>query len=154
VRDAALASWTQGHDQPPPPIPAAHHQKEWDTPKVHATADLLLNGASDAVSPARPLATATKESGSWLNALPVSSLGLRMDNDTIRVAVGLRLGIPLCCHCGAEVGHLATHGLSCCWSEARHPRHAAINDIIHRSLTSAKIHVVAVSLPPHVYNST
>ena len=61
LRDAALASLTQGHDQPPPPIPAAHCQKEWDTPKVCATADLLLNGASDAVSRARLLATATKE---------------------------------------------------------------------------------------------
>ena len=40
-----------------------------------------------------------------------------MDDDTIRVAVGLRLGIPLChphhCSlCGAEVDNLATHGLS------------------------------------------
>ena len=85
-RDAVLASWSQGHDQPPPPIPAAHCQKEWDTPKVRVTADLLLNGASDAVSRARLLATATKELGAWLNALPVSSLGLRMDNDTIHVA--------------------------------------------------------------------
>jgi len=96
-----------------------------ETIKVRVTTDLLLNGASDAVSHTRLLAIATKESGAWLNALPVSSLGLRMDNDTICVAVGLRLDIPLCkphvcCHCGAEVGHLATHGLSCRWSEGRH----------------------------------
>ena len=40
-----------------------------------------------------------------------------MDDNTIRVAVGLRLGSTLCrphtCqHCGADVNHLATHGLS------------------------------------------
>ena len=34
---------------------------------------------------------------------------------------------------------LATHGLSCRWSEGSRHRHAAINDIVHRSLTSAKI---------------
>ena len=33
----------------------------------------------------------------------------------------------------------ATHDLSCCWSEGRHHRHGAVNDIIHRALSSAKI---------------
>ena len=69
---------------------------------------------------------------------------IRMDDSTIRVAVGLRFGAPLCrphqCHhCGTEVDCLATHGLSCRWSEGRHHRHAAINDIVYRSLTSEKI---------------
>ena len=32
-----------------------------------------------------------------------------------------------------------THGLSCLWSEGRHHRHAAINDILHRALSSAKV---------------
>ena len=69
---------------------------------------------------------------------------LRMDNDTIRVAVGLRLGAPLCrphtCHhCGSDVDSLATHGLSCRQSQGQHFRHAAMNDIVHRSLPTAKI---------------
>ena len=34
----------------------------------------------------------TKESGAWLRALPVTALGLRMDDSTVRVMVGLRLG--------------------------------------------------------------
>ena len=34
---------------------------------------------------------------------------------------------------------MATHGLSCRWSEGRHHRHAAVNVIIHRALSSAKI---------------
>ena len=67
-----------------------------------------------------------------------------MDDETVRVAVGLRLGTPLCqphecSHCGSEVDPLGTHGLSCRWSEGRHPRHAAVNDIIHRTLTAANI---------------
>ena len=36
----------------------------------------------------------TKESGAWLNVLPVSFLGLTMDNNTIQVAVSLRLEVP------------------------------------------------------------
>ena len=90
------------------------------------------------------MAASTKESGTWLNALPISSLGLRMDDNTIRVSVGLRLGTTLCrphacLHCGAEVNHLGTHGLSCVWSEGRHHRHAALNDIVHRAFTAAHI---------------
>ena len=74
-----------------------------------------------------------------------SSLGLRMDDNTIKVAVGLRLGSTLCrphsCqHCRAKVAdHLATHSLSCKKSEGRHYRHAAVNDILYRTLASAHI---------------
>ena len=61
----------------------------------------------------------------------VSSLGLCMDDNVIRVAVGLRLGAPLCephhCqHCGDVVDHTGTHGLRCRYSKGRHPRHATI----------------------------
>ena len=67
-----------------------------------------------------------------------------MDDSTIRVAVGLRLGAHLCrrhtCRqCSAEVDSMAMHGLSCRWSEGHHHRHAAVNDIIHRALSFAKI---------------
>ena len=76
--------------------------------------------------------------------MPISSLGLRMDDNTICIAVGLRLGSTLChphqcSHCGAEVDSSAMHGLSCRWSDGRHPRHAAINYLIHRALTFAKV---------------
>ena len=67
----------------------------------------------------------------WLYALPISRLGLRMDDNTVGIAMGLHLGSTLCrphdCqHCGAEVDHLATHGLSCKNSEGCHYRHGAI----------------------------
>ena len=58
------------------------------------------------------------------------------------MAMGLRLGLTLCqphkCqHCHTLVSHQGLHGLSCRKSQGRHPRHAAINDIIKRALTSA-----------------
>ena len=65
-----------------------------------------------------------------------------MDDEVIRVAVGLRLGLPLCylCgSCGAEVDELGTHGLSCRFSKGRHSRHVAVNDSIKRSLEAVKV---------------
>lgn len=53
-----------------------------------------------------------------------------MDDETTRITVSLRLGIPLCrshecSNCGAFVDDLAAHGLSL--SEGRHPHHASGN---------------------------
>ena len=142
--DEAKDLWSLGHGQSPPEVTSQHQQRAWDIPKMSALAESLLENAPDPRARARLLASATKESGAWLNALPISSLGLRMDNDTIRVAAGLRLGAPLCMphschHCGEEVDCLAMHGLSYRWSEGRHHRHAAVNDIIHRTLAAAKV---------------
>ena len=69
---------------------------------------------------------------------------VRMDDETIRVGVGLRLGTPLCLphkchHLGGEVDCLGTHGLSYRWSEGRFSRHVAINDIIFLALHSTNV---------------
>ncbi len=90
------------------------------------------------------LDSASKESGAWLHALPVTSLGLRLDDDSVRIAVGLRLGDPFCgphsCHhCGADVDAMGRHGFSCRMSEGRHQRHGAVNEIIQGTLTSAHV---------------
>ena len=74
----------------------------------------------------------------------IASVGLRMDDSCLRIAVGLRLGTsPLCphiCHhCGAEVPAHGLHGLSCRSSEGQHMRQSALNDIIHHSLSAAGV---------------
>ena len=102
---------------------------------VEAMVDGLLKNATDERARERLLANTTKESGAWLNAFPIASCALHMDNESVCVAIGLRLDAPLChprtCHhCGTKVDELATHGLSCCWSEGGLPWHAAVNDII------------------------
>ena len=142
--DDASVLWSKDHNRAPPEGVAQHQQKAWDIPITSALAESLLENAPDPRSRARLLASSAWESGAWLNALPISSLGLRMDDDTMRIATGLRLGAPLCrphmCHhCGEEVDSLATHGLSCRWSEGRHHRHAAVNDITHRAVVAAKV---------------
>ena len=142
--ESAKSVWCRGHDQEPPSHPDVKRQKAWDTPRVQSCYASLLDNATDSRSRARLLAAAVAESGAWLHALPVSSIGLRMNDEVVRIAVGLRLGVPLChshqcCLCGQEVDELATHGLSCAKSPGRHSRHAAINSIIKRSLATAQI---------------
>ena len=142
--DEALSNWSKGNSLSPPEGTAQHHQRNWGTPRVSHTADRLLEEAPDDRSSSRFLACSARVSGAWLNSLPISSLGLRMDDDTVRMAVGLRLGAQLCkphtCqHCGAQVDQLATHGLSCRQSEGRHHQHSVINDILHRALIWAHV---------------
>ena len=140
--DEALAAWSQGCQEQPPTDAAAHDQKTWDSLRVSSIADTLFTDSSDPMHRARFLAASCKESGAWLNALPVTSLGLRMDDATMRISMCLHLGLPLCqshtCqHCGAEVPQFAIHGLSCRKSAGHHHRHSAVNDIIHRALVAA-----------------
>ena len=96
---------------------------------------------TDNFNRARLLEASASHNGDWLHALPLSTCGLRLDNDAVRVAVGLRLGISLCeshqCPCGKQVDARGTHGLSYKWGAGRSIRHHQLNDIIYRSLTRA-----------------
>ena len=89
----------------------------------------LLHSTTDPITTAQLHATATKESGAWLNALPVSHLGTKLDNNTLRIAVGVYLGSDLVeehkCVCGSQVSRKGTHGLSCRRSGGRFARHHA-----------------------------
>ena len=70
----------------------------------------------------------------WLMAPPITSFGLRLSDEMIRIAVGFGLGLRTCqphtCSCGKEVNSRGLHGLSCSRSSARQQRHAELNDII------------------------
>ena len=102
-----------------------------------------MAGAVDDYSRARLLAASATHSGAWLDVPPISAIGLRMNNETIRIAAGLRLGSSLCsphvCSCGAQVDARGTHGLSCLRSAGRHQRHSQVNDIICRALVRAGV---------------
>ena len=112
--EAALELWREGYPHPPPIHPASCAQRKWDAPRIEATFSSLLESENQ-LSQARLLAVSCPESGAWLNALPLSSMGLRMDDVVIRIAVGLRLGLPLChphecSNCGSQIEELGTHG--------------------------------------------
>lgn len=55
----------------------------------------LRNGATG-VELTRLSAASKLESGAWLHALPSSHLGTLLDDDSLRVAAGLRLGCAVC----------------------------------------------------------
>jgi hypothetical protein len=103
----------------------------------------VWNAATTLLDKARILATRAPHSGDWLYALPISSCGLRLDDEAVRVAVGLRLGLPLCaahrCPCGADVDTRGLHGLSCKQSPGRAARHQQLNDMVYRALRRADI---------------
>ena len=62
---------------------------------------------------------------------------------SLRITLALRVGADVCephmCRCDRGMDAKGLHGLSCKFSAGRHPRHAALNDIIKRSLQSAKV---------------
>jgi len=123
-----------------------YSQKSLDNRVTQAVHTHLLENAADGLDKARLLAVSAPHSGDWLNAIPLSSCGLRLDDEAVRVAVGLRLGTSLCephsCFCGASVNVLGTHGLACKRSSGRIGRHNFLNDIIWRAMNRANIPAV------------
>jgi hypothetical protein len=124
---AALSAWTTQASTPTTAAllqPKLSAQRAWDDPCCKVQADKLLDFAADHVNRARILASISPGTGDWLDALPLSCVGLKMDNATVRIAVGLRLGAPIVrphvCVCGTMVTVDGHHGLSCRRGSGRH----------------------------------
>lgn len=136
----AVALWGRRSDGLP--CPENYSQKDWDIPLVSLSRDRLLAEA-DQVTRARLLAAGRKESGAWLNAVPIPSVGTLLDPEVLRIAIALRVGAKVCeqhsCRCGRQMDERGLHGLSCRFSAGRHPRHAAMNDVVKRALLRAGI---------------
>jgi hypothetical protein len=123
-----------------PCLPDSSIQRVWDNKVCEVQADELLVKAVQPIDRARLLASRSPGSGDWLNAMPLSSIGLKMDNASVRIAVGLRLGAPIVhlhkCVCGATVSTDGLHGLSCRHGFGRHARHNQVNEILCRAFNS------------------
>lgn len=136
-----LEDWWRVTGVGPPEDTKQHHQNTWDNAAATVVANQLLDTCSSDVDRARLRAAAQPHSGAWLNAFPVSSIGMLLDRDTLRTAVALRVGADVCaphhCRCGALMNARGLHALSCQLSAGRLPRHAALNDVIKRALLSA-----------------
>ena len=78
-------------------------------------ADSLLARAPIPTERARLLASRAERSGDLLQAIPLPAIGLKLDNASVRTAVGLRLGAPLVhphiCVSGAQVDANGLHDL-------------------------------------------
>ena len=94
---------------------------------IKAGKDILWMNADDSYTRARLLATSASHSRDWLLVISISSCGLRLDNEAIRIAVGLRLGSrigePHDCVCGELVAARGSHSLSCKHGSGRLARH-------------------------------
>jgi len=107
--DSYLSSWSSSAGPPPDPLPGK--QSFWTVlcskPTVHSLRILLWNRhrRRDSVSLA-------PHGGDWLLALLIANCGLRLDDEAVRVAVGMRLGLSLCvphsCPCGEQQSLHAT----------------------------------------------
>ena len=79
------------------------------------------------------LASLAPHTGDWLFALPFTSCGLRLDDEAVRVAVGLRLCLNLCvphqCRCGSAVDARGLHSFVCKRAPGKTSRHHALNDL-------------------------
>ena len=147
IQTQALVEWKKlvGQSVEPPTGLLASKQRAWDTLVIKGSFSALLQQqVANPRDQTRLQACRQKESGAWLTAPPISSLGLRMCNATICVATGLRLGARICAphdctHCGGRVDENGLHGLSCRRSVGRLPRHSQRNTIIKQSLASANI---------------
>lgn len=122
VSDAIFAWSRHKPDIQPPSGDCMSIQKAWDQPRVEDKSKRLLESARNCANRARLLAASCSESGAWFNALPLSSIGLRLDDDSLRTAVDLRLGTPLCSphkcrNCNQKVDSTGRHGLSCKYSK-------------------------------------
>ena len=65
----------------------------------HSETTQELSAESSLTSPSQSasfMAASSPHSGDWLFALPITSCGLRLDDEAVRIAVASRLGMPLC----------------------------------------------------------
>jgi len=140
--DSTKEKWQAIAECPFPAAAALGSQKAWDSPLFSKKfQEILSETASDPQNTARLRAVSCKESGAWLRALPSASIGNLLDDNSVRIAVALRLGAPVLsphqCRCLAAVDSRGYHSLSCKFSAGRLPRHAGINAIVKRALNSA-----------------
>ncbi|XP_055330817.1 uncharacterized protein LOC129583125 [Paramacrobiotus metropolitanus] len=140
----ALEDWQRTTEADLPTSETRKFQKTWDEPIIRGMAEALLVAAqSDMSSEARLRGVSTKDNGAWLEALPAATLGNFLNDTTLRIAVGLRLGVPVTiphrCNCGEWADARGYHGLSCKKSRGRKPRHSCINATLKRAFASAGI---------------
>ena len=113
----------------------------------------LLQTCSSLIDQVRLKALATPHVGDWLLAPPLTSIGLRLSDEAIRVATSYRLGTTICqphtCVCGTMVDARGLHGLACRKSAPRHVRHSQLNDVkwraVKKTQTSANKEPVGLS---------
>jgi hypothetical protein len=129
-----------------PAAESRHIQRAWDRLVAEHHEAVVWSQSTTDTDKARLLAASSPHSGDWLAAPPITSVGLRLSDEEIRIAVAHRLGCRACephkCGCGRLVDARGLHGLACRKSAPRQQRHSHLNDIIWRAMNRARIPAV------------
>lgn len=124
------------------PTSCLSQQRMCDAPIVQHQLNRLLKPSNKA----RVEGTRCTGAGDWLCATPSATLGLKLSDDQLRIAISLHLGAPISlphkCSCNADVSELATYHLSCRFSAGRHTLHANLNCIIKSAFATIKVPTV------------
>ena len=138
-----MRTWTTIYNTNTLGSPSDTKQSVWDRPGIIADQAVVMSAFTDNFKRARLLATSALHSGDWLHALPLSTCGLRLDNEAVRVAVCLRLGTSLCkphqCPLANRLMQEVCNCLSCKRGARRSIRHNDLNDIIYQALARASM---------------
>ena len=143
TRNRMLERWKAISGSPLPPDEVCGKQKCWERQITEQSFSMLLANCTSQIDKARIVASKAAPTDDCLNAPPITFIGLRMCNETIRVAVSLRHGAilrePHQCNCGALVDARGLHGLSCRRSAGKHARRILLNDTIWRVLNKVGV---------------
>jgi hypothetical protein len=119
-------------------------QKSWDEELVKIKHENILRSETDVYHQKRLQCLKDKNASYWLNALPSKNIGTFLNDQEIRPALCLRLGLPFAeehkCACGVTVDRLGRHCFSCKRNPGKVIRHNTVNKIISQNL-------IAVGLP-------
>ena len=106
-------SWSQLVDCTPLTDPGAEKQRSWDTRIVAVMKQHLLSLCQSDLDKAKILAVSAPHAGDWLHAIPLDNCDPLLENEELRIAVGIRIGAPVClpheCVCGSMVDKLGLH---------------------------------------------
>lgn len=92
VEDALIEWKLQSQSQVLPEV--LSNQSSWDVPIIKQKIETIPIVSE--VDKARMLALTRQESGAWLQTLPSKNLGTLLDNNTLRIAIALRVGAAIC----------------------------------------------------------
>jgi len=97
-------------------------QSFWERPVIKKDRKSIESGLTTTIQRASLNAARSRHSRDWLLALPITSLCLKLDDETVddeavRVAVEIRLALKLCvfhrCRYGSQVDSFGRHNLVC-----------------------------------------
>ena len=138
------SNWSSAYNQSFPLDAIACKQCAWDEPIVKDDIYHLFATASQQ-DKFRHFAVTSSGSSDWLHALPITSCGLCLENEDIRIAVDLHLGAVLRqaqqCPCGTLVEVNGLHCLSCKLGSGKHSRH-----MLQLTISSIVLFVTLISL--------